>query len=186
MTENWVAGHAAGHTGRFHSPRPKITVPAGLAEGAPGIEQPWAIDQAIVDRRRQAPIRPTRIADSGEATPATCLPQYAEPAPWSDFTGSWANWPQIEACGNEMHMRVDQTRHERLALAVNDLACGTVIERAEISRMRSPSHQTYMSSRTSGDVPSQRGTVLQHNAGSWSSLPSRNRTTPDGKPTLGG
>jgi len=43
-------------------------------------------------------------------------------------------------------------------------ACGTVIERAEISRMRSPSTRTYMSSRTSGDVPSQRVQCSKHNA----------------------
>src|SRR5262249_11023820 len=79
----------------------------------------------------------------------------------------------IEVRGNEMYIRVDQTRHEHLALAVNDL-CLRRCERALRDFTNSlPLHQDMHVLADPRATCRSKGYNILSQCSSWSSLPSR-------------
>src|SRR6516164_4180597 len=72
------------------------------------------------------------------------------------LTGSCANWPRLRLVAMRCTCASIRPSMSVLPWQLITCACGAVIKRSEISRILSPSTRTCMSSRTSGDVPSQR------------------------------
>src|SRR5215831_3384515 len=72
------------------------------------------------------------------------------------LTGSCANWLRLRLVAMRCTCASIRPGMSVLPWQSMTCACGTVLGRSEISRIISPSTRTCMSSRTSGDVPSQR------------------------------
>ena len=118
--ENVAALPAEAKRRALFANRAKVRVPARLAQGLAGIEDPRTLDQAAFDRQGKAVVGPAGVAHRGEAPHQRAFEVLARML-CQEVARHLIEPSDVRVGGQRMEVGIDQARHDKAALGVDDM-----------------------------------------------------------------